>query len=197
MKNFIGLAAAASLLAFTSVADAATRAERIQYVVDSNVRTWLQDPMVIDALKAQNAKHAGLTQADIDQLDKQWRAERKETERPLIESVLTNALSEHLSEAKDNSDGLFMEIFVMDNKGLNAGQADVTSDYWQGDEDKWQKSYLAGPDSIFIDEVEYDDSAKKFQVQVSVAVVDPDTNQPIGAATIGMGLMHLLTVKLP
>ncbi len=197
MKKFIGLAAAASLLTFISVADAATRAERIQYVVDSNVRTWLQDPAVIDAIKAQNAKHAGLTQADIDQLDKQWRAERKETERPLIDSVLSNALSEHLSAAKDNSDGLFMEIFVMDNKGLNVGQADVTSDYWQGDEDKWQKSYLAGPYSIFIDEVEYDDSAKKFQVQVSVAVVDPATNQPIGAATIGMGLMHLLTVKLP
>jgi len=196
MRTFMHLVTIVSLLISIPTASAATREERIQHVIDSNVRAWLQDPVVIDALKAQNNKHTNLTQEKIEQLDQQWRAERKANDHPLIDSVLANPLSEYLLNIKGDSEGLFTEIFIMDDKGLNAGQADVTSDYWQGDEDKWQKTYLAGPDEVFIDEVEYDDSSQKFQVQVSTSVVDPNTNAPISAVTIGISLMHLLTVNL-
>jgi uncharacterized phage infection (PIP) family protein YhgE len=37
---------------------------------------------------------------------------------------------------------------VKDNKGLNVGQSDVTSDYWQGDEAKWKKSYKMGAGAV-------------------------------------------------
>ena len=43
----------------------------------------------------------------------------------------------------------------MDKFGLNVGQSSVTSDYWQGDEDKFQKTFAVGPDAVFIDEPEY------------------------------------------
>jgi hypothetical protein len=46
---------------------------------------------------------------------------------------------------------MITEMFVMDAKGLNVGQSDVTSDYWQGDEAKWQKTYGAGPGVVFVD----------------------------------------------
>ncbi|WP_425450190.1 hypothetical protein [Virgifigura deserti] len=161
-------------------------------LVEAEIKGWLEDPLVIDALKAQNAKHASLTQADIDAMDQQWRAETGASSRPMIDAVLGSPLSHHLATLRENGQGLYTEIFVMDNKGLNVGQSDVSSDYWQGDEAKWKKSYLAGPGAIHIGEIEQDESTQMFQSQISLPVVDPATNAVIGAMTVGVNV-DLLT----
>lgn len=155
---------------------------------NSTVKQWIANDTVINAIKAQNAKHAGLSQADIDNMDKDWRAQTDASSKPMIDAVLGNALSNFLRQQKDSSQGLVTEVFVMDNRGLNVGQSDVTSDYWQGDEAKWQKTYSAGPDAIFVDEVEMDESTQTFQSQVSMAIVDPATGQVIGAITVGINV---------
>jgi len=154
----------------------------------STVKQWISNPTVVDAVKAQNAKHAGLSQSDIDNMDKDWRAQTDASSRPMIDAVLGNALSGYLREQQDAAQGLVTEVFVMDNRGLNVGQSEVTSDYWQGDEAKWQKTYSAGADAIFIDEVEMDESTQTFQSQVSMPVVDPATGEVIGAITVGINV---------
>ena len=111
---------------------------------------------------------------------------------PMIDAVLATPLSVFLRKIKAQNNGLFSEIFIMDNKGLNVGQSDVTSDYWQGDEAKWQKTYAAGPDAIEIGDREYDESSRKFLIQVSMPVVDPTSKSPIGAATVGVSLVKLI-----
>ncbi|MGO7624082.1 hypothetical protein ACC687_38970, partial [Rhizobium ruizarguesonis] len=50
---------------------------------------------------------------------------------------------------KEASGGKITEIFVMGAKGLNVGQSDTTSDYCQGDEANFQKSFGAGKDAVF------------------------------------------------
>jgi len=154
----------------------------------SQVKSWLKDPVVINAIKAQNAKNAGLSQTDVDRLDKQWRSETGSSNQPLIKSVLSNDLSKFLMKKKEGSQGLYTEIFVMDNKGLNVGQSDVTSDYWQGDEAKWKKTYLVGADAMHIGGVKKDESTQMFQSQLSMPVMDPDNNQVIGAVTVGINV---------
>ncbi|WP_187969828.1 hypothetical protein [Aquibium microcysteis] len=159
--------------------------------VKANVATWLSDPVVIGAINEQNAAHAGLSQADIDTLDKQWRAEVEAGSKPMIDKVLGNALSKFLAARQAEAGGMITEAFVMDNKGLNVGQSDITSDYWQGDEAKWQKSFGAGAGAIFVDEVEKDESTQTLQSQVSVAISDPATGQVIGAITLGIDVEGL------
>lgn len=154
----------------------------------SQVQAWLKDPIVINAIKAQNAKSASLSQADIDRLDKQWRSETGSSNQPLIKSVLSNDLSKFLKKKKDASQGLYTEIFVMDDKGLNVGQSDVTSDYWQGDEAKWKKTYLVGANAMHIGGVKKDESTQMFQSQLSMPVVDPADNKVIGAITVGINV---------
>jgi hypothetical protein len=83
---------------------------------------------------------------------------------------------------------MYTEIFVMDGRGLNVGQSDVTPDYWQGDEAKWQKTYLEGPGAIHIGDIEMDESTQQFQAQVSVSVVDPASGTVIGAVTVGVNV---------
>lgn len=159
--------------------------------VKANVAAWLSDPVVIGAINEQNAAHSGLSQADIDTLDKQWRAEVEAGSKPMIDKVLGNALSKFLAAKQAEAGGLITEAFVMDNKGLNVGQSDITSDYWQGDEAKWQKSFGAGAGAIFVDEVEKDESTQTLQSQVSVAISDPATGQAIGAITLGIDVEGL------
>jgi hypothetical protein len=165
---------------------------KAQAWAEQTLRGWMKDPVVIEAVKAQNAKHAALDAAKIDALDKQWRAETKAAAKPLINEVMGNPLSAYLKKKEAESKGLVTEIFVMDNKGLNVGQSDVTSDYWQGDEAKWQKTYSVGPAAIFVDKIEQDESTQKFQTQVSISVVDPAGGAVIGAVTVGLDVEMLM-----
>jgi len=155
---------------------------------NSTVKQWISDDTVVQAVKAQNAKHAGLSQADIDNMDKDWRAQTGASSKPMIDAVLSNAVSQYLKQQQQAAGGLVTEIFVMDNRGLNVGQSDVTSDYWQGDEAKWQKTYQAGANGLFIDEVEMDESTQTFQSQLSMSIVDPATGEVIGAITVGVNI---------
>ena len=164
---------------------------QIMDILNNQVKSWLADPAIVEAIKAQNDAHAGLSAADIDGLDQTWRAEAKAGGGDLVNKVLGKDVSKFLTSKKEASNGVFSEIFVMDNKGLNVGQSDVTSDYMQGDEGKWQKTYSAGPDAVFVDEVEFDDSSQTFQSQVSTTIVDPATGSPIGAITLGINVENL------
>jgi hypothetical protein len=184
-----------SVFAMMLIASAANAdseiAQQVQELVNTQIKPWLNAPQIIDSVKAQNARHAALTQADIDKLDKQWRAETKEAKRPLIDKVMKSDLSKHLQKLRDQGQGLYTEIFVMDNKGLNVGASDVTSDYWQGDEAKWKKTYLAGPQAVFVDEIEFDESTQTYQTQVSVSIMDPADQSAIGAITVGVNVEEL------
>lgn len=187
--------ACATLITVVGLQFAAHAAEdhvtAIRRDVVPQVKGWLTDPAVISAVNRQNARHANFGQSDLDRLDSQWRAETSSGNRKLVDEVLSNSLSGYLTDKKNKANGLYSEIFVMDSKGLNVGQSDVTSDYWQGDEDKWKKTYLAGPDAIFIDDVEFDESSQTFQSQLSLPVADPDTGAVIGAVTVGVNVEAL------
>ena len=187
------LAAAGCLLGLlaTGAQAAEPHVELVQRFADSTVRQWISEPVLIAAIKAQNERHAGLTQAEIDSLDIQWRTETALSRKPLITEVTDNALSKRLVALKAGTEGVVTEVFVMDNRGLNVAISDVTSDFWQGDEDKWQKTFLAGPGAIFIDAVELDPSTDSFQSAVSFAVTDPESGQVIGSITVGVDIDEL------
>ncbi|WP_339763572.1 hypothetical protein [uncultured Hoeflea sp.] len=190
IKLFTSAMLVASAIAFAPVSATAEEAHvaPVKDFISSSVEGWLTDPTVIDAIKEQNAKTAGLDQAAIDALDKDWRAQATAADKPMVDEVLGRALSKFLMEKKDASQGMITEMFVMDAKGLNVGQSDVTSDYWQGDEAKWQKTYSVGPGEVFVDEVEEDESTQALQSQASLTISDPATGEAIGAITVGINL---------
>jgi hypothetical protein len=189
-QRILAVTALASALAISASGLRAEEAHvtEVKEFVTSKVAPWLADPVIVDAIKAQNKKHEGLSEADIGKLDKDWRAQVDASSKPLVDTVLSNAVSKFLTKKKEESSGLITEIFVMDNKGLNVGQSDITSDYWQGDEAKWQKTFKVGPDAVFVDAVEKDESTQQLQVQVSVAIKDPASGAVIGAITLGINV---------
>lgn len=180
-------------IADTSPAAAADVSGAARALAAGRIKAWTSDPAVVAAVREQNARNAGLTEAEIDGLDRRWRAETSTASgHPLIDSVLGNPLSAFLRDVKAGGDGLYTEIFVMDARGLNVGQSDMTSDYWQGDEPKWQESFGHGPDALHLGEVEQDESTQAFQTQISLPVVDPADRSVIGAITVGVDVDRLV-----
>jgi len=108
-------------------------------LANSQIVELMSDPAIIAAIQEQNTRTAGLSEEEIIAEDKKWRAEIGASDQPTISPVLQNDVSEMLRSIRDDSAGLFTEIFVMDQVGLNVASSDTTSDYWQGDEAKWQE----------------------------------------------------------
>jgi hypothetical protein len=192
IKKTLVLFSAVVVFGAVTVAHADQHEATLRNLAENQIKTWAGDAKVIQAVKDQNAKHESLNQTDIDKLDKQWRAETKSGSKPMIDEVLANTLSQFLKSVKNNGQGIYTEIFVMDNRGLNVGQSDVTSDYWQGDEAKWKKTFKVGPEAVHIGEVKKDESTQTFQSQISIAIADPATKQVIGAVTVGIDVERVL-----
>jgi hypothetical protein len=191
MMHAFALGAVAALVAVPVVA-MDDHKPLIEALTAERLRADFSGPEIIAAVLAQNAEHAGMAQDRVDALDLQWRAEVKSGGGPLIAEVMDHPVSRMLQERQNAYQGLVTEVFVMDYIGLNVAQSEVTSDYWQGDEDKFQKTYPFGPDAVFVDEVDFDESAQVFQAQVSFTLVDPATGAPIGAVTVGVDVEQLL-----
>jgi hypothetical protein len=189
----LGLTVVAALALFSAPVFAQDNeyAGPLTELANGQLRAIAQDPGLVAAIMAQNAETAGYDAAQIDTLDKQWRAEVDAADKPLIDKVMGTEASAALGAAQDASAGLFTEIFATDAMGLNVAQSTVTSDYWQGDEDKFSKTYSVGPDAVFLGEVEQDESTQTYQSQVSITVVDPATGSPIGSITAGVDLSML------
>lgn len=158
--------------------------------VIEEMQAFINSEIVQVSVDAQNKRLSNLAQETIDALDKQWRAEREAADKPLIAATLSNPLSVYLARIQGKSLGLYAEIFVMDQNGLNVGQSSITSDFWQGDEDKFQKTYDVSDDAMFVDAPEWDDEAKIWRNQVSFTLLDA-SKKKIGAVTVEINLTEL------
>lgn len=174
------------LATLSGAAQAAESVEAMQGFLTEHIMGWAASPVVIDAINGQNVTTLGYDAARIDELDQAWRAEVGTSATPTIDPVLFNAASDYLRAQVEAMGGAVTEIFIMDGVGLNVAASDATSDYWQGDEDKWQQTYAVGAGAHHFSEIEFDESSQTYQAQISVTITDPATGAPIGAMTVGV-----------
>lgn len=183
-KTLVAALGAASLLATSAFAN--EYEADLRALADTQLAGWLADGALLSALAAQNAKNSGLSATEIDALDQTWRAEVGAGSSPMIDQVLGSDASARLRSLKEETEGLITEVFMMDNLGLNVAQSDVTSDFWQGDEAKFQKTYGVGADAVHVGDVEFDESTQSYQSQISMTITDPGSGAVIGAITFGV-----------
>ena len=163
--------------------------EAVLQYARTDLQEWINDPVIIYAIKEQNELHKDMNQLRVNRLDYQWR--EADSYDPFIVDLLDRQASIIARDRREASNGIVTEIIVMDAHGLNVAISDRTSDYFQGDEAKWLETYKIGPDAVHISELELDESTGKVQTQVSLTVVDPETGAPIGAVTLGIDLTKL------
>ncbi|MAK61338.1 MAG: hypothetical protein CMK09_10195 [Ponticaulis sp.] len=147
-------------------------------------------PVVVSAVRARNVRTYSLSQTEVDELDQAWLREKDgDGAQPYIAAALGSPVSTYLLRQQAQSKGLYNEIFVMDLKGLNVGQSSITSDFWQGDEAKFQKTVPLGKGAIFIDEPEFLEDTGIWVVQVNMTL--DDEGEVIGCSTIELNLTEL------
>jgi acyl transferase domain-containing protein len=181
------------LLAATVLLTASADQPHVPVVVDfveGTIRPWASDPIIIKAVETQNRITASLDDTAIRAMDQTWRAEVQSDLHPMIDKVLSTPLSAFLRQKQDLSDGSITEIFVMDANGLNVGQSEITSDYWQGDEAKFIEGWRAVGGRVFVEGAEKDESTQMVQSPASIAITD-ESGKPIGVITIGINLDQL------
>lgn len=153
--------------------------KKIKDLAKTKLAGYGKDPVIVKAVAAENAK--GKTLDQIKKTDKLW--QQTSGIADFMKAIMESKCGQHLGHIQ-KSEPFFAEIFVMDNQGANVAMTDKTSDYWQGDEAKFKKSFNNGAGAVFVDEVEFDDSAQTYLVQVSVPVLDG--KKVIGAITFGI-----------
>jgi hypothetical protein len=183
MKSLF-LSAALILTASQSIALEVTPA-MVDYA-RAQFQEWVQVPEVVAAVRTQNEVSQSYTDTQIQELDAQWQSEIGQPDQAMISGVLSNLISQHLARKAESTDGRVSEVFVMDMRGLNVAQSTITSDFWQGDEAKYQKTYLVGAQAMHVSDIELDESTQTYQTQISVSLVDTQTGEVIGAATLAI-----------
>lgn len=188
----LALSTILALLAGSPMGHADEFRPALEAYLEAELRGWIEDPIIIEAVKAQNDRTADYDQDDIDSLDTDWRNTVDSGGSELVDGVLNNTVADFLRARVDAAGGAISEVFAMDAHGLNVAASGPTSDYWQGDEAKFQETYGAGPDAVHFGDIEFDESSQSYQGQISVVLTDPDSGAPIGAITIGVNAEALL-----
>lgn len=113
----------------------------------------------------------------IEEKDRQWLAAPSEKITPFMSKIIDNNLSGKLRDSieiksfyiKEYGYPLFGEVFVTNKYGVNTAQTEKTTDYYQGDEEWWQKAKTNG---IHVEKVDYDQSSGIFALSMAVRVED-------------------------
>ncbi|MCP4764720.1 MAG: hypothetical protein GY875_00440 [Gammaproteobacteria bacterium] len=143
------------------------------------------NPSVIRAVEVQNGE--GLPLEEIKKRDENWK-NAKGAPTALIREITRNDVARYFQRRVENNEAIG-EVFLTDNRGANVAAYPATSDYWQGDEDKWTLSYNNGNGEVFIGPLEYDDSTRKTQVQISAPIISND--ETIGVLVLGVSVDYL------
>jgi len=185
MKRLVAIGTVLGLiLALTGMAIAEPAPQAVVDLANSKLAAFGQDPTIVSAVKAQNAK--GMSLDSIKAMDERWKNTAGLAD--FMTELMESECGKHL-RAIQAADPFYAEIFVMDNQGGNVCLTDKTSDYWQGDEAKFKNSFNNGKGAVFVDDVEFDDSTQTYISQVSVPVMDGD--RAIGAITFGVDVDKL------
>ncbi|MBF0387252.1 MAG: PDC sensor domain-containing protein [Candidatus Omnitrophica bacterium] len=169
-------------------ADETVLLNEVKKITSEKIVKWAKDPLVVAAVKEAN-KTASRTNDEIAALDKKWMdAGEPDAWVDGYSANPTAVFLKAFQAVKEGQKTLFPEIFVMDRQGCIVGETNRTSDFLQGDEDKFVRSYAGGKGEVFIDKMEFDESSRTYSIQVSVPVMDPEDGNAIGALTVSIDL---------
>ncbi len=143
------------------------------------------NPSIVRAVDTQNNQSIAL--AEIQQRDEIWKA-AGDNLNSLIRRVTQNEVARYFQRRVENNVAID-EVFLTDNQGANVAAYPPTSDYWQGDEEKWTASYNNGNGVVFIGPLEYDESTQKTQVQISAPVISNE--ETVGVLILGVSVDYL------
>ena len=161
-------------------------AHYLRQLTAQHLKRWAYHDELLNALRQAATRNTSIER--IRELDRQWQRERLLEEKPLIRRLLQAPASQLLANITRQHQPLFNEIFLSDQSGQLVAISEITSDYWQADEDDFQQAQRLAPGQVHIGNVEYDGSTQSFQSKVSAPIHDPEDGRLLGVLSLGINI---------
>jgi hypothetical protein len=130
---------------------------------------WAADDRLLAAAQAQSAQRTGMER--ILDIDRRWQA--GEDPDGLATALTRNDCAQALLAILAGNPG-YAEAFATDSRGALVCMTKRTSDYWQGDEEKWSRAWAAGKGAVYVSGVERDESTGADVMHISVPLREGD-----------------------
>ncbi len=118
----------------------------------------------------------------VDLLDKDWSAQSASIES-LIQEIETSELSQYLRDLQ-KTDPREVEIFVTNKFGFNIAMSNRTSDYYQADEEWWQR---ASKGTVYISEPNFDESSQRWAINFGIPILEDISAGDVTGVVRGTG----------
>lgn len=149
-----------------------------QILIDSHIGVLFQlsqQTKTTEMLKQRNENPLSLAQ--IIAIDKNWPQDKK---RQL--QITQNQLAKHLANLIDSQHYSFAELMLVDANGALVAAYPLTSDFWQGDEDKFTKAIETN--NFSVTSAQWDESTQRYSFFITVPIAD--NTKTIGALIAGL-----------
>jgi signal transduction histidine kinase len=138
-----------------------------------DVETYASRPLWRDVVEEINSRYKFTDKESLalyfNDMDKKWAA--SDNESALVKEYVDNRIALSMRDILKIR-GNIAELFITDKFGGLVAASDRTSDFYQADEDWWQKAYNDGKGEVYIGNAEFDASSKKWVVSIAVPIKD-------------------------
>jgi ABC-type amino acid transport substrate-binding protein len=167
--------------------------QQIKELLTRKIERWKRLPKLEALLKERNLKSRRFSKQEIAERDKKWMEAFIQNDFSYSINLVDQEMSAQLREIKKQSQDMITEIIVTDARGLNVAISDMTSDYWQGDEDKFIEAFSKPANTMHFGEISYDESTKRFQLHLSVPLYTEEKFEPLGVMVFGVDVEKVLS----
>jgi hypothetical protein len=162
-------------------ASLAQRAEQSAAAIDAYVYRRVVDVSLLARVPdvrglANKAPRRPVDPATMAEVDRRFAA--LDLKSPIVAEVLGNAASRYFTEIT-RQDPIYRELLLTDRDGRLIAASNLTTDYYQADEDWWKRVMADGAGEATVSDVRWDDSARTYAMEISVPVPGDD-GQPAG-----------------
>ncbi len=157
-------------------------AEQIKYL-----QQLAQNSVVVKAVMAQNSIE--IPSDLIETRDTEWKASKELT--PFKEQLIESEAGQLFKGEVEDSTSI-LEIFLTDKRGANVAIYPPTSDYWQGDEEKWTIPFKSGEN--YFGPTAFDESTAMTTIQVSIPI--KEGGNTIGVMVAGVSVRYIASKLL-
>lgn len=170
----------------THEARLAQDAEYTAATVDAYVFRRILDAAVLGRVPdvrraAADGNQVAFNQSATMELDRQWQSDRAGTATKT--GLLKSAASTFLADIVGH-DSIYREVLVTDRKGRLVAASNVTSDFYQADEDWWTQAFDDGRGRVVVSDVRRDPSAGVYAFEIAVPVPAPGSDELAGVMKI-------------
>ena len=141
----------------------------------NKLESIISSPSLVKEVEESNSLYEGMDETEVEQglleVDKLWTS--RDGEEKLPDAYSNKKTSEELKVIVETSSEL-AEVFITDKFGGLVAMSDTTSDFYQADEEWWQKAYNNGRGAIFLGDVEFDKSSMTRGITMALPIISKE-----------------------